>query len=74
MVRLTGSMNAAGLRRSFVVPGLFKTGRVVLNYWETERTVVGGATPSGKSLALPVPRELRARNHMKIISLAPEVL
>ena len=22
----------------------------------------------------PVPRELRARNHMKIISLAPEVL
>lgn len=30
--------------------------------------------PIGSRIFGPVPRELRARNHMKIISLAPEVL
>ena len=30
--------------------------------------------PVGTRLFGPVPRELRAKNHMKIISLAPEVL
>ena len=30
--------------------------------------------PIGTRIFGPVPRELRARNHMKIISLAPEVL
>jgi large subunit ribosomal protein L14 len=30
--------------------------------------------PVGTSIFGPVPRELRAKNHMKIISLAPEVL
>jgi large subunit ribosomal protein L14 len=30
--------------------------------------------PVGTRIFGPVPRELRARNHMKIISLAPEVL
>ena len=30
--------------------------------------------PLGTRIFGPVPRELRARNHMKIISLAPEVL
>jgi large subunit ribosomal protein L14 len=30
--------------------------------------------PSGTRIFGPVPRELRAKNHMKIISLAPEVL
>src|SRR6201997_5620632 len=30
--------------------------------------------PVGKRIFGPVPRELRAKNHMKIISLAPEVL
>ena len=32
------------------------------------------AEPIGTRIFGPVPRELRARNHMKIISLAPEVL
>ena len=32
------------------------------------------AEPVGTRIFGPVPRELRARNHMKIISLAPEVL
>jgi len=30
--------------------------------------------PVGNPYLGPVPRELRAKNHMKIISLAPEVL
>jgi len=30
--------------------------------------------PIGTRIFGPVPRELRARKHMKIISLAPEVL
>ena len=30
--------------------------------------------PIGTRICGPVPRELRAKNHMKIISLAPEVL
>ena len=32
------------------------------------------AEPIGTRIFGPVPRELRARNHMKILSLAPEVL
>jgi large subunit ribosomal protein L14 len=32
------------------------------------------AEPIGTRIFGPVPRELRARNNMKIISLAPEVL
>ena len=32
------------------------------------------AEPIGTRIFGPVPRELRAKNHMKIISLAPEVL
>jgi large subunit ribosomal protein L14 len=30
--------------------------------------------PVGTRIFGPVPRELRAKNHMKIVSLAPEVL
>src|ERR1700750_2323554 len=33
-----------------------------------------GTEPIGTRIFGPVPRELRAKNHMKIISLAPEVL
>jgi len=33
-----------------------------------------GGEPLGTRIFGPVPRELRAKNHMKIISLAPEVL
>jgi large subunit ribosomal protein L14 len=32
------------------------------------------AEPIGTRIFGPVPRELRSKNHMKIISLAPEVL
>lgn len=62
LMRQTATMPPAELRRCFVLEGLFKRGRVVLNYWETDRTVVGGATPAGSTLTLHVPDELRARH------------
>src|SRR6202012_1388302 len=36
--------------------------------------ITNEAEPVGTRIFGPVPRELRAKNHMKIISLAPEVL
>ena len=36
--------------------------------------IAAGNNPRGTRIFGPVPRELRAKNHMKIISLAPEVL
>ena len=36
--------------------------------------VTNNGEPIGTRIFGPVPRELRAKNHMKIISLAPEVL
>jgi 4-deoxy-L-threo-5-hexosulose-uronate ketol-isomerase len=58
--RLTARMTSAELRRNFVAAGLFQPGRAVLNYWETDRTVVGGVMPKGRALELPAPAELRA--------------
>ncbi len=62
LVRLTGTMSPVELRRCFVLDGLFRRGRVVLNFWETDRTVVGGVVPAGTALALHVPAELRAKH------------
>ena len=44
--------------------------------FDTSAAVLVTATgePLGTRIFGPVPRELRAKNHMKIISLAPEVL
>lgn len=58
--RLAAQMTRAELRRNYVVEGLFRPDRVVLNYWETDRTVVGSATPTRRALPLPAPEELRA--------------
>jgi 4-deoxy-L-threo-5-hexosulose-uronate ketol-isomerase len=60
--RLTARMTGAELRRNFVVDGLFRPGRLALNYWETDRTVVGGAVPRGGALELTAPAELRAEH------------
>ena len=62
LVRLTANLTRAELRRGFVLSGLFEPGRVVLNYWETDRTVVGGAMPGVRAVVLHVPAELRARH------------
>ncbi len=62
LMRLTATMTRAELRRCFVVADLFQRGRIVLNHWETDRTVVGGAVPAGRALTLHVPAELRAKH------------
>jgi 4-deoxy-L-threo-5-hexosulose-uronate ketol-isomerase len=61
-MREAAGLSAAKLRQAFVVTGLFKRGRVILNYWETDRTVIGGATPAGRSLQLHVPAEIRSKH------------
>ena len=55
-------MTPGALRRSYVVEGLFKPGRIVLRNWETDRTVLGGAMPLGKKLALEAPESLKAEH------------
>jgi 4-deoxy-L-threo-5-hexosulose-uronate ketol-isomerase len=59
-MREAARLPAAALRRAFVPGPLFKPGRVLLHYWETERTIVGGAMPKGSTLTLHAPPELRA--------------
>jgi len=62
LIHLTATMSPAALRRAYVVAGLFKPGRIVLNHWETDRTVIGGAVPTRAALVLPAPAELRAEH------------
>ena len=57
-VRSYPRMTTEELRRSFLVDGLFTPGAVKLKYWETDRTVIGGAVPTTGPLALGAPREL----------------
>ena len=53
-------LNTAELRQSFLISGLFVPGTVTLKYWETDRTVIGGAVPLETPLALGAPREVAA--------------
>ena len=47
----------------------------VIRFDKSAAVIVNKANePIGTRIFGPVPRELRAKNHMKIISLAPEVL
>ncbi len=59
-IRSYSRMSARELARAFVVDGLFSPGRVVLRHWETDRTVVGGASPLGGPLDLTAPPSLKA--------------
>lgn len=61
-MREAARLSAAELRQAFVVAGMFKRGQVRLHYWETDRTVVGGAMPTGRALTLPAPAELRSEH------------
>ena len=67
-------MSTTELRQAFLVDGLFQPGAVVLKYWETDRTVMGGVVPGPTKLALTCPRELAAtyfneRRELGIINL-----
>jgi 4-deoxy-L-threo-5-hexosulose-uronate ketol-isomerase len=69
-----GRMTASQLRRRFVIAGLFQPGRVVLQHWAVDRTVVGGAVPGRGRLVLTAPSELRAeyfneRRELGIVNL-----
>ena len=73
-VRTYARMTTEELRRSFLAGGLFVPGALGLKYWETERTVFGGAVPTDAPLALGAPRELAAasfcaRRELGIINL-----
>lgn len=67
-------LSTTELRQAFLVDGLFQPGAVVLKYWETDRTVIGGVIPGATKLPLTCPRELAAtyfneRRELGIINL-----
>ena len=68
-------MNTAELRRAFLIETLFVPGTIDLTYWETDRTIIGSAVPTGTPLALVVsPQEMAAefflqRRELGIINL-----
>lgn len=45
------------LRDRYIISGLFKTGRVIMNYSHNERFAIGGATPGDSPLSLPAQTE-----------------
>jgi 4-deoxy-L-threo-5-hexosulose-uronate ketol-isomerase len=62
------------LRSSFTLGELFADGEIRLQYWETDRTVVGGAVPLKSALDLPVPEfvgeaSFLARREMGVLNL-----
>jgi len=70
------------IERSFLHPLLKKTrkdiqrrdGSVIRFDGNAAVIINTNGEPIGTRIFGPVPRELRAKNHMKIVSLAPEVL
>ena len=60
LMRLAPTLAPEDLRQEFLVTGLFQPGEIRVHWWETDRTVLGAAVPLSTSLALPVPRGLRA--------------
>lgn len=54
-------MTTEELRRYFHVGGLFQAGELRLQWWEVDRTVIGGVVPAEAAIALPNPAELRAQ-------------
>jgi len=53
-------MTTRELRAAFLVQRLFTPGEIYLVYWETDRTVLGSATPLDAPLRLEADRELAA--------------
>ncbi|MBN1611497.1 MAG: 5-dehydro-4-deoxy-D-glucuronate isomerase [Polyangiaceae bacterium] len=57
------SLDTAGLRREFLVQGLFKVGELNLLYSHTDRIIVGGAVPTSRSLELHADRQSLGSDH-----------
>ncbi len=53
-------MTTRELRDTFLVDGLFAPGEIRMVYWETDRTVIGAATPHAQPLKLETEKELAA--------------
>ena len=53
-------MTSDELRQSFLVEDLFVDGEVRLLHWEAERTILGGAVPTTRPLALAAPPGIKA--------------
>jgi 4-deoxy-L-threo-5-hexosulose-uronate ketol-isomerase len=53
-------MTTNELRDTFLLDGLFTHGALTCAYVDLDRTVIGGAVPTGEALTLPNPPELRA--------------
>lgn len=53
----------AELRRTFLIESLFSADRVDLNYWETDRTIVGSAVPVAGPLMLEASRKELAADY-----------
>ena len=65
-------MKAVVVRTSFPVR---RTDGTVIRFDSNAAVLINNQSePIGTRIFGPVPRELRSKNHMKIISLAPEVL
>ncbi len=58
--RATPTLSPDELRAEFLVSGLFQPGAATFNYWETDRTIVGGIMPGAAALELPNPPEVRS--------------
>ncbi|MCF3649217.1 5-dehydro-4-deoxy-D-glucuronate isomerase [Synoicihabitans lomoniglobus] len=67
-------LTTAGLRERFLLKALFCPGEQRLNYWDVDRTVVGGVVPTDSAIMLDVPAKLAAgsfceRRELGIINL-----
>jgi 4-deoxy-L-threo-5-hexosulose-uronate ketol-isomerase len=48
------------LRKEFLVSGLFHPGEIRMRYWEADRTILAGISPSERPISLPNPPELKS--------------
>ncbi len=67
-------LTSAELRERFLLPRLFRAGEQRLNYWDVDRTVVGGVVPTTAPIPLETPPNLAAgsfceRRELGIINL-----
>ncbi len=59
------AVDSEGLRKEFLVSGLFVPGEAHFRYWSTDRAVIGGVAPVGAELALPNPEGLRSAHFLE---------
>ncbi|HEY9053920.1 MAG TPA: 5-dehydro-4-deoxy-D-glucuronate isomerase [Rectinemataceae bacterium] len=68
------TLDTEGLRRNFLVSGIFVPGQITMTYSHVDRMIAGGITPAGEALELPVSKALGTdyflqRREMGIINI-----